>query len=278
MDHSPAAGRGVAIRVFDLAGDSGLSAAIAGEGAAAIEWRAGDVSDGATVLEAARGCDLLIHLAAILTPACQADPLRAARINLIGTLNVFEAARALGHDHVLYMSSAGVFGAHDGKMPGPTTHYGAFKLAGEGSARAYWEDHRIASVGFRPTVVYGPGRETGLTAGATLACRAATRGETYDIPFGGSTDFVYVDDVACAFEATLNDPPEGPQVFNVCGEVAPVTCIVEAIRHHVPDARIGVTGPPIPMASDIEDNRLREAFPAVPRTSIDEGVQRTIEH
>ncbi|WP_163837351.1 NAD-dependent epimerase/dehydratase family protein, partial [Providencia stuartii] len=68
--------------------------------------------------------------------------------------------------------------------PRPTTHYGTFKLACEGSARAYLADRGLASIGFRPFIVYGPGRETGLTAGPSLACRAAARGESYRIPYG----------------------------------------------------------------------------------------------
>ena len=115
------------------------------------------------------------------------------------------------------MSSAGVFGPTDGDVPFPTTLYGAFKLAGEGCARAFWEDHRIPSVGFRPLVVYGPGRELGLTAGPTLACRAAARGEAYVIPFSGATDFIYVDDVAAAFVAPVQRALSGAAVHNLLG-------------------------------------------------------------
>jgi UDP-glucose 4-epimerase len=49
-------------------------------------------------------------------------------------------------------------------------------------------------------VVYGSGRETGVSAGPSLACRAAARGETYVIPFTGASGFIYVDDVTAAFE------------------------------------------------------------------------------
>ena len=100
--------QGIAVRVFDLGTDRSTARGILGSAADELEWRTGDVSDAGALPDAAGGCDLLVHLAAILTPACQADPLRGAQINLLGTLNVFETARALGIGKVLYMSSAGV--------------------------------------------------------------------------------------------------------------------------------------------------------------------------
>ena len=174
--------RGIEVTVFDLKPDPALVVALGRTQTAIdadqIRWMSGDVSDRAALTIAAADADLIVHMAALLTPACQQDPIRAAHVNLIGTLNVFECARERGHSKVLYMSSAGVFGPDDGAIPRPTTHYGALKLAGEGCARAYFEDHGIGSVGLRPLVVYGPGRSVGLTAGPTLACRAAAQGES----------------------------------------------------------------------------------------------------
>src|SRR5258706_2109204 len=182
------------VRVFDIKDDRRLTREIVGPAADSLAWTVGDVSDGAAVTEAAAGCDVIAHLAAVLTPACQADPVRGAQVGLIGTLNAFLAARRHKMKGVVYMSSASVFGPDDGTQPLPLTHYGAFKLAGEGSARAFWEDDKLPSIGFRPLVVYGPGREIGLSAGPSLACRAAARGEPYVVPFTGSTDFLFVDD------------------------------------------------------------------------------------
>jgi len=173
---------------------------MAGAAAEAVEWRVGDIVAGEQVRRAAEGCDAIVNLAGVLTPACKDDPVRGMQINLIGTLNVFEAARAHGIARILYTSSAGVFGSPDGKVPWPITHYGTSKLACEGSARAYLHDHGLASVGFRPFVIYGPGRETGLTAGPSLACRAAVLRERYTIPYTGKAGLVFVDDVAAAYE------------------------------------------------------------------------------
>ena len=111
------------VRVFDLGRNTELVERIAGT---LPEWVTGDVADPAQVLDAARGCDAIIHLAGILTPACAANPKRGAEINLIGTINVFEAARALGISQVVYTSSAAAVGPEPGAPRFPVTHSGAF--------------------------------------------------------------------------------------------------------------------------------------------------------
>jgi UDP-glucose 4-epimerase len=268
--------RGDQVRVLEFKADRSAVRAIAGPAADDIEWQIGDVSRTEDVHQAAIGCDRIFHLAAILTPACAADPVRGAEVVLIGTLNVFEAAKTLGLKQVVYMSSAGVFGPHDGTTPFPTTHYGAFKLAGEGAARAYYEEHAISSVGLRPLVVYGPGREVGLTAGPTLACRAAAEGRRYSIPFTGTTDFVYVEDVAAAFISASDHMRSGAAAYNVVGAVASVGDFAREIAHLIPDASISASGPLLPVAPKIDAGTLRQDYPGIPQTSVAEGVARTV--
>jgi len=268
--------KGADVRVLDLKTDSPLVAEVLGDAAGKVDWRSGDVSAGAAVQAAAEGCDVLVHLAAVLTPACQADPIRGAEINLIGTLNVFEAARRHGIKSVVYMSSAGVFGPDDGTTPRPTTHYGAFKLAMEGCARAYWADHGIASAGFRPLVVYGPGREIGMTAGPSLACRAAARGEAYVIPFGGESDFVHVGDVVAAYLAAIEKPLTDARAYTLVGECCSADAFAAEVCRAVPGARIAAKGPTLPIAAHLDPGALRDDFPTVPRTSVRDGIAATV--
>lgn len=270
--------RGDEVRVLDVSEDRRVVREIVGDAADRIDWRVGDVSRRQDVTAAAAGCTGLFHLAAILTPACKADPIRGAEINLIGTLAVFEAAREGGIGAVIYMSSAGVFGPDDGVTPCPTTHYGAFKLASEGCARAYAEDCGIASVGFRPLVVYGPGREVGLTAGPTLACKAAAEGKTYVIPYTGASDYVFVDDVAAAFIAAADSQPKGARVYNLTGEKAEIGGLVGAIAAAAPGARITASGPTLPVAADIAPSRVREELLGLPLTSLRDGIAATVAH
>lgn len=270
--------RGADVRIFDMKDDRRIAREILGAAAERLEWRVGDIASGPAVASAAEGADLLIHLAAVLTPACAADPIRGAEINLLGSLHVFEAARRHGIKRVLYMSSAGVFGPDDGITPRPTTHYGAFKLAMEGSARAYAIDHGIASIGYRPLVVYGPGRETGLTAGPTLACKAAARGEPYVIPFSGETDFVWVDDVAAAYEAAAFGPLEGARVYNITGHVATADVFAAVVNREVQGANISAKGPLLPVAARLEPGALLQDFPGLKVTGIEKGVKATVAH
>src|SRR6202011_951788 len=98
-----------------------------------------------------------------------------ARVNVLGTLTVFEAVRqSEGRvQRLVYASSAAVFGPPERYSAGPqpddvplvpTTHYGIFKCCNEGNARIYYLDHGLSSVGLRPWTVYGPGRDFGMNS------------------------------------------------------------------------------------------------------------------
>jgi nucleoside-diphosphate-sugar epimerase len=114
-------------------------------------------------------------------PFCRADPPRGALVNVVGTVNVFEAARRRAGQMapVVYTSSIAVFTADDadpasGRLtaaayPHPPNHYGVFKQANEGNARIYWLDSGVSSIGVRPMTIYGVGRDQGMTSGPTKA-------------------------------------------------------------------------------------------------------------
>ncbi|MCU0985545.1 MAG: SDR family oxidoreductase [Acetobacteraceae bacterium] len=270
--------KGWSVRGLDLADDRRMVSALFGDLAGRLDWVADDIARPGALAAAADGCDLIIHLAAVLTPFCAAEPIRGAEINVLGHLQAFEAARRHGIGRVLYMSSAGVFGPDHADHPEPHTLYGAWKLAGEGVARAYWASHGIASVGFRPLVVYGAGRETGLSAGPTLACRAAARGEGHVIGFSGLCDFVHVADVAAAFAAAAEDEGGGARLYNLGGVQAETEEVAREIMRQAPGVRISVSGPPLPISGRLPDNGVRQAFPTVPLTSLAEGIAATLAH
>src|SRR5712692_2339501 len=73
---------------------------------------AGDITDVIALRSAleASGARRIIHLAGLQVPTCKADPVAGAFVNVIGALNVFESAKALGLARVIYASSAAVFG------------------------------------------------------------------------------------------------------------------------------------------------------------------------
>ena len=269
-----AAGREV--RILDVQGPTAASGLLDAVRDGVLQWRSGDVARYEDVAAALDGCSHAVHLAALLTPACQAEPLRGAQVNLMGTLHLFEAARRAGLKHLVYASSAGVYGPHSASQPEPTTLYGTWKLAGEGIARAWLADHGITSIGLRPFVVYGAGREVGLSSGPSLACRAAVRGEAYDIPFSGRAGLVHVDDVVRAFAAALAPRRAGAFVYDLPGVVVGMDEVAAEIARQVPGARIGVSGPPLPIAPDIAAPDWNDVLGPLPTTSLADGIAATL--
>jgi nucleoside-diphosphate-sugar epimerase len=221
-------------------------------------------------------------------PACRKDPLRGARVNVEGTIAVFEAAKAEGLARVVYASSAAVLGPPEDYPDGaagdtaatlPRTHYGAFKVANELSARVYFSDDGVSSVGLRPWAVYGPGRDFGMTSAPTLAIQAAVLGVPYRIPYGGMNDLQFVDDVAKAFVASAASTLEGARVYNLRGDVVAVDRVIAEIEAAVPRARGTITRGEgqLAVAFDLDDGAFRRDVPGVPRTPLGAGVRRTVE-
>ncbi len=231
----------------------------------------------------------LIHLAALQLPFCKADPSLGARVNVVGTVNLFEAARKTGIRHLAYASSIGVFGlseeypdgvVKDDSDPRPRSLYGVYKQANEATARVYWWDHGISSIGLRPYVVYGPGRDQGMTSSPTWAMLAAAAGRPYKITYGGRSGLNYVDDIARLFIQASQVSPGAAEVLNVSGSLVDMPDILAAIFQDVPEARQWITFSPthLPLPDGMEDKRLRVMLPGFQETPLSEGVANTIRH
>ena len=253
-----------------------------------IRFVTADVTDAAAIHRQIgdHGGDGVIHLAGLQVPTCRADPMLGARVNVLGTLAVFEAACAVGC-RVVYASSAAVYGPDDAptrphlesEAGDAKTHYGIFKLANEGNARIYHQDHGVGSVGLRPLTVYGVGRDFGMTSGPTTALKSAILGRPYTIGFRGPTDFQLAEDVAEIFVRCL-DAPEGAHVCNLHGETATVEDVVDAIDGILPADRRGLVdcdGPPLPIPGALDDGLLESIIGPPPRTPLRDGLLRTYE-
>ena len=170
------------------------------------------------------GITHVIHLAALLLPQIKPDPPYGTAVNIGGTVNVLDAAKTRGIQ-VAYASSAAVYSQVDddgGPVPNdaighPVTFYGVHKQACEGLARIFWQEEQVPSIGIRPFIVYGPGRDNGLTASPTLAMAAAAAGEDYRIAFGGRTQLQFAPDTARVFIAAARAATEGARVFHLGG-------------------------------------------------------------
>lgn len=224
----------------------------------------------------------VIHLGALQLPFCRADPPAGALVNVVGTTNVFEVARRNAIHHVAYTSSIAVFDTAGGRLSGdtpahPSSHYGVFKLANEGTARAYWHDSGMASVGVRPMTVYGPGRDQGLTSSPTRAIVAAVMGYHYEISFGGSTFLNYAPDVAKAMVDAALSSREGASIFNLNGTRVSIPELIAVIEDAVGATElIRHRSEPLPFPDDVDTTGL-EAIGPPPVTPLDRGVGDSVE-
>ncbi len=284
--------RDLEVVAYDVAGELYRLSLIAPAAARTrVRVQTGRIEDAARLktLVRAEGITHIVHLAAVLMPYCQRHPVEGGRINVIGTLNIFEAARDAGRPvRIVYASSSAVWGppeAHPDRplteqdSPKPSTHYGVFKQANEASARAFFLSDGISSVGLRPWTVYGVGRDTGLTADPTLAMKAVALGAPYQIRLSGCMDLQYVEDVAEAFVRCLLAPLAGAYVFNLAGDVISMEELIALLDRLRPGAcrLITASGPPVPVACRMSDAALRAAVPDLPKTPLEQGVRRTIE-
>ncbi len=248
----------------------------------------GDITDGDLVNKIVERNEIthIIHLAGVQVPTCRANPRLGAMINVVGTINVFEAAKNSGGrvERIAYASSAAVFGQSDDAVTeaaagGMNTHYGAFKRCNEDNARVYYLDNGISSVGLRPLTVYGPGRDTGMTSDPTKAMKAAVIGRPFHIRFGGKTDFLYVADCAEAFIGAASTALEGAHAFNSHGETIEVAAVVGEIEKMLPSAKGLITFDPTPLQlpPELDDSAIVAALGDIPHTSLAQGTKETIE-
>jgi nucleoside-diphosphate-sugar epimerase len=250
----------------------------------------GDITDEAllkTSLEHER-VEHIIHLAAMQLPLCRANPAFGARVNVEGTINIFEAAKHCGIKSLVYSSSTAVYGISDEYRSARLEHdslliphslYGVYKQANEWSARVYYELDGISSIGIRPYVVYGPLRDQGMTSTPTTAMKAAVRFEKYEISFGGSCNFQYVDDAAKAFiRASLVDY-KGADTYSLGGGAVAMKDIVHAIELSEPRAKGLITyiDKQLPFPPGASNTELEKIIGPVCETPLVEGIRMSME-
>jgi nucleoside-diphosphate-sugar epimerase len=268
-----------------------LSLIATGEQVRRVAIETGAIEDTARVksLVKEQGVTHVVHLAAALMPVCQAQPVAGGLANVIGTLNVFEAARDAGRAvRIVYASSSAVWGPEEAYGSGqlteedplkPATHYGIFKQANEGNARIFYQTNGISSVGLRPWTVYGVGRDRGLTADPSLAMKALAKGQPFQMRLTGYMDLQYVGDVAEAFVQCLLASREGAHVFNLQGDVIRMDELIVLFERLHPQAAglITAAGPQVPVAWRMDDAQLRAYVPRLTKTPLETGIAETLE-
>ena len=271
--------RGAKVVGFDLSADPRRARLAMDDAAIArVTWETGDIADGARLTELARrhGVNAIVHLAALQVPFCKADPVAGAKVNVLGTVNVLETARALELRRLTYASSIAIQGVGV-DSPWLSTLYGAHKACCEAMAQVYWQDWRVPSVGIRPGVVYGPARDQGMSAAPTVAMLAAVVGKPYDVPYAGPFPFLYVREVAAAFVRAIAQDREGAPVFDLNGVPSTIESVLDLVRRDVPQAALSCSGAPFPFPADLSDGPIGEFLGDYARWSLEAGVTETIE-
>ena len=279
---------GDAVVGYDLGDDPSRLELVLGADAGRVELIKGDITDLAAVERALDEHQItrVIHLAALQVPFVRANPPLGMHVNVAGTVNVFDAvSRRLDRiPCVVYASSAAVYNPSDPSPApetggrSPATLYGVSKLADEGIARVYRSEAGVPSIGLRPYVVYGPGRDQGMTSGPTMAMLAAVRGEPFHIAFSGTAQYDYAPDVARAAVAAAHAASDGAAVYNVPGALADVADVVAAIGTVVPGAEITWSGDRLPFPAELEAVGFDREVAPFPRTSLADGVAGTVAH
>lgn len=218
----------------------------------------------------------IIHLAALQIPHCRQNPALGAEVNILGHINVLETAREAGIKKVIYTSS--IAAKPRGRANAPSNLYGVYKKTCEEISRLYWEDHRLPTLGLRPHIVYGVGRDDGETSAITRAIEAAALGRTYTLPFRTRSCFQFVGDVAAIFARAVCSDWDGALLSDVTDNVISTDDILAAIHKAVPGAQIdGAADERDSPVIGFDTSPLRDVIGNWVETSVEEGVALTVE-
>lgn len=262
----------------------------------------GDITDPTDVFRAIRktGATHVIHLAALLTDQTRSNPRTAANVNIQGTNAVFEAARTFDEqlERIAWASSSAVYAPPDAyesraddrrsddrqldesDLATPATLYGAAKAYNERQAEVYRKEFGVSHVGLRPTLVYGPHRESGSATTYARIIEGPALGESVRLgPADHVLDWQHVEDVAQAFRKAVFAPEENltQRAYNVCGSQATLEEMASVVEDIVPDADITVVDDgDIPWMHTLDDSAARADFGYDPEYGLHDGVRQYV--
>jgi UDP-glucuronate 4-epimerase len=285
---------GISTWSYDLPGDPHrLRLLMSDEQLAKLKVVEGDITDQdhfeRSVVD--NGITHILHLAALQVPMVRANPILGARVNVVGSTIVLETAKRHADQvqGICYASSVAVYGPphlypagaiqHDAPHL-PTTLYGVQKMADEWTAKIYWQDYGVRTIGIRPYFVYGPGRDQGISSTPTKAMASAAAGRPYHITFSGTAVYQHAEDVAAVAIRSARTQIDGAPCFNLAGSVASVDDVIDAIEAAVPHMEGKISAEPVlmPFPEDMDGSALEQAIGKIEWRPFKQGVAGTIEH
>ncbi len=258
-----------------------------------IEFVRGDIRDLDLVRSLTRGCDYVLHEAALASvPLSVDDPETTTAVNVHGTLNVLIAARDAGVKRVVFAASSAAYGETEVTpqaetlLPAPVSPYAASKVAGELYLRVFAEAYGLPTVSLRYFNVFGPRQNPRSHYAAVIPkfITAVLAGEA-PVVFGTgrqSRDFVHVDNVVHANLLAMETPgiPAGA-VFNVgAGEAYDLLTLLAVIADETGTRPEPVFAPPRVgdvMRTEASIDAIRAALGYRVVVGFREGLRRTIE-
>ncbi len=268
--------------VFDINPDPVLLEPVAGR----IDYVRGDAGQEADLYRAvmSSGADGVIHLAAIMGGPSEENPPAALQVNFRSTQVLLDACLAAGIKKMFYMSSSAVFRqdapepvADDGPL-GPSNIYGLSKASSELLCCWYAKNHGLDCRGLRPTWVWGPHRERGLTTFLTngLIDKFIAGGPVRIANPEEKADWIYVHDLVRAAMLVWNAPSTARRFYNVCGELLTMRRAAEiasGIFPHVPVSYEEGNAASSPYAVDFDDSPLRSEFGFRPGYTMEKAIR-----
>jgi len=251
----------------------------------------GDVRDVKSIVKVAKGCDYLLHFAAVPGVARSVeDPETTLSVNVMGTMNALLAAREAKVKRVVFASSAAVYGEspvlpkEETMLPTPYSPYGASMLAGEDLARVFYTTYRLETVCLRFFNVYGPRQDPANENSGVVArfVHYLLTGKT-PVIFGDgkqSRDFTYVSDAVDAVRLACTAPKAEGEVFNIgTGNRVTVSGLLNILGSLLEREVLPTYADP--RAADIrhslaETTKAQEVLGYRPRVGIQQGLVKTL--
>lgn len=233
-----------------------------------------------------------IHLAYLMSAEVEANPHLGASVNVLGMINVFDAAVRQKLRRLVFTSSETYYGGsqkpygdrdvvEDDFAP-PSEHfftYGMMKVLNEFTAQKYVKKHGVSIACTRPPVVFGHGRKRGSVLWAEDFATLPALGKPVTLPFPAQTRdcWIYVDDCAEQIVGLSLKPRISHFAYNNGGETVTAAELAGIVRRWLPDAIISFdeSRPTTPLIDRMSGKRLEEEINFRPRSLI-EGVRAHI--
>lgn len=266
---------------------------LGGDVRGSVEVVAGDVTDSALVDHAVSGCDLVFHLAAIISiPASYEMPDLTQAVNSGGTLNVLNACRRHGVKRVVHTSTSEVYGSALW-VPMSESHplcaqspYAASKIAADAMASSYWRSFGVPAVIVRPFNTYGPRQSTRAVLISIVAQLVSGADHVERGDLKPTRDLVFVDDTVSGFVAAAQAPGVEGRAFNLAtgretsiGDLARLA--MAAVGREVPVT--SASSRRRPAQSEVtrlcgDASAARDFLTWMPAVSLEQGIARLVEH